>query len=342
MIIRIILFYFTITTFSSCTVRHPKKEAAYLPDVQVVSKENIINDLPAQDTSSPETETVSQPIPPPLWEGRLFIVLKKQEFLRPLGYELYFCRNAECDTTHIDTAWELLNHRIRCDRLAGETLYVETAESDGNEYVISFLHKSTNRKIFGRTRRQTIPELASVEDLERAKKRWLGKTVFSKRGVISAFGNNSNTSLTGIRVNILDSLTVEDVRLGTTPLPVKPLWLMVKARNGVSGFIPIRYSWINTIPEEVKNLKPWEEDIFEKDPAAIYKWDEATWELINNHRVILDMTPEQVRISWGEPVSSCSLKVSDEDRFIMTYLSHELVFTKGKLTSVKERTPASD
>jgi hypothetical protein len=296
-----------------------------------------------QSSSDSNTATMAEPaqmalpIVPPQWQGMAFIVLRKQEFVRPLGYELYLCKKRECDTAQIDPVWELDNHRIRCEKLAGETLLVEMVEPDGEEWMVTFLHESSNQKIFARTRQQTVPEIAPVEDLEGAKQRWLGKTVFSKRGVISSFGTNSSTSITGLRINIQDSLTVVDVRWGMTPLPVKPIWLMVASKGGKTGFIPVRFSWTNTIPGHISRHNPWDEEIFETDPDATYDWDDAAWELINNHRVIIGMTPDQVRISWGEPLSFRAINMGQGEQMVLIYLSHELIFANGKLVSIKER-----
>ena len=334
-----ITFCLILLLFSSCTGPLRKRET--VPNDDATTPPNQQTD----SQSSPDTHTAAMaepahmalPIVPPQWQGMAFIVLRKQEFVRQLGYELYLCKKKECDTAQIDPVWELDNHRIRCEKLAGETLLVEMVEPDGDEWTVTFLHESTNQKIFACTRQQTVPEIAPVEDLEGAKRRWLGKTVFSKRGIISAFGTNSSTSLTGLRVNIQDSLTVVDVRWGMTPLPVKPIWLMVASKGGKKGFIPVRFSWTNTIPGHISRHNPWDEEIFEANPVATYDWDDAAWELINNHRVIIGMTPDQVRISWGEPLSSRAINTGQEEQLVLMYLSHELIFVNGKLVSIKER-----
>ncbi|MBN1575694.1 MAG: hypothetical protein JW913_04030 [Chitinispirillaceae bacterium] len=282
----------------------------------------------------------SLPIVPPQWPGMTFVVLPKQEFARPSGYELYLCKKAECDSAPTDPAWEHDNHRIRCEAISGDSLLVETVEPDGDEWLVTFFHIPTNKKIFGRTHLQALQDIAPADDLEEARRRWLGMVVFARRGVISTYGTNSASSLTGLRINIQDPLTVVDVRWGKTPLPVKPIWLMVTSAEGKSSFIPVRYSWTNTIPGQISRRNPWDEEILEDDPIAVYHWDDETWELINNHRVIIGMTPDQVRISWGEPVATNSTGRGQQEQQTMTYLSHELVFSGGKLNAIKER-PAS-
>ncbi|MBN1308385.1 MAG: hypothetical protein JXA18_10740 [Chitinispirillaceae bacterium] len=294
----------------------------------------------APAASKAQRAPLSLPIIPPQWPGMTFVVLPKQQFAGQSGYELYRCKKAECDTAPIDPEWEHDNHRIRTEAISGDSLLVETAEPDGDEWLVTFFHTSTNQKIFGRTRLQALQEIAPADDLEGARRRWLGMVVFARRGVISTFGTNSAASLTGLHVNIQDPLTVVDIRWGTTPLPVKPIWLMVTSATGKSGFIPVRYSWTNTIPSQITRSNPWDDEILEDDPITVYHWDEETWERINNHRVVIGMTPDQVRISWGEPLATDSTGSGQEEQRSMTYLSHKLIFSGGKLISIKERHPS--
>jgi hypothetical protein len=214
---------------------------------------------------------------------------------------------------------------------------VLAVERDLDEWIVSFTHPRSNRKIFARTHKHAIAEIACTNDLLSAKQRWKHTVIFSKRGVITTPGNNSNTSYSSLRVSLLDSLIVTDVTWGMTPLPVKPILLMVTSQaTGKTGFIPVRCSWTNTLADEIKEQSPWNEDIYEQDPRSIYNWEDYTWEVINNHRVILEMTQEQVRLSWGEPEKSEKNENGTGTEHYV-YPSHELLFENGILTSIQER-----
>ena len=80
---------------------------------------------------------------------------------------------------------------------------------------------------------------------------------------------------------------------------------------------------------------PWYEEIFEQNPCSLYDWDENIWETINNHRVILEMIPEQVYLSWGRPLSISPASSEQQKLEIWQYASHELIFTNNKLTDIK-------
>ena len=122
-----------------------------------------------------------------------------------------------------------------------------------------------------------------------------------------------------------------------TPLPVNPIWLVVRTADSTEGFIPVRVSWTNTMIDRRTDRRPWDEDIYETDPAVLYEWDENMWETINNHRVILEMTADQVTASWGYPLSVEPLREDSTSDEIWTYPSQKLHFHDNKLVAISER-----
>lgn len=316
------------------------------------SSENSPLTLPAQSQTvkgtavkpvTPEQLPLSPPhwvtpIPPEQWRGMVFVALPKQEPVSRFGYELFSCKPAACAGAPIDTAWELNNHRIRCDRLVLDSLKVESVEKAGPEWLVTLRSLSTQRHVYATTHKHAVSEIAWADDLAAARKRWMGRSVFSRRGIISLTGEGGRGPITGARVKIQDSLVVTDVIWGTVPLPVKPIWLMVKSKSGLFGVIAVRFSWTNTMNDLVTQQLPWEEDIFEQNPVSLFGWDEYIWEVINNHRVITGMNPEQVRISWGEPqVVSEDSAEDGSSLLIWTYPSNTLTFINNTLGSITGR-----
>jgi hypothetical protein len=324
-----------IIVLFSCTapVRHyispPEDKDTSATTSQIVPEKNVPTSI-AQKSLPPLFLPIAE------WIGKKFYILPKQELIRATGYNLYSCKPGACDSSVYPSDWELKNHRIRCENISGETLTVTAVEPVNNEWIISFVHSRTGRQIYGHTNQHALQEIVLSDDLSHARERWLSTAVFSKRGVISTLGTNSTRSISSLRVNIFDSLIVNDVQWGMTPLPVKPIWLIVSSSSGKSGFIPVRFSWTNTLADRITNQLPWEEDIFEYDPRSIYNWEEYIWEVINNHRVILEMTLDQVSLSWGAPDSiKKNAGETESERWI--YPSHECLFTKGKLALISER-----
>ncbi len=241
-------------------------------------------------------------VPAAQWTGRKFHVLSKQKMFRQFGYELYLSKNLAAATGPLDTSIETAKHHVRCDKFAGTTLVAASVEPAGDEFLVSFTHAKTGRTVFGKTHKGAIEGLACESDLDSAAKRWTGATVYSRRGFINT-GDSSAGSYGKIAVKIQDRLKVTAVVWGLTPLPPKPLWLQVETAAKEKGFIPVAVSWTNTMTDKILPQAPWNDEIFESNPADLYKWDSLTWSAVNRHTIVSGMTKEQVTVSWGPPHS---------------------------------------
>jgi hypothetical protein len=124
---------------------------------------------------------------------------------------------------------------------------------------------------------------------------------------------------------------VTGVRWGMTPLPPKPLWILVETPSGEKGFIPTRASWVNAMIDSKNNSAPWNDDIMETDPKKLYSWDETIWEAINSHSIATGMNRLQVRMSWGRPKSV--LPSASDKKETWVYSAQSLVFVNDSLVS---------
>jgi len=267
------------------------------------------------------------------WPGKNFIVLPKQQMFINFGYEIYFHKELDKSTAAIDASLELKNHRLRSEKISGHVLLCVQVDSSEGEWLLVMRDSLLGREVYIKTYKSAVKDLALQNDLDNARNRWLGKSVYSKRGVISTRENSGGYG--SLRVNIMDSLKVLDVTWGVTPLPVKPLWLSVQAKDGRKGFIPIRSSWNNMMFDLPKDGIPWDEDIFESDPKTLYTWDDAQWELVNNHRVIKDMNVDQVLLSWGKPLQLYQSIVDGVTFECWKYQSQTIYFSDKKVAVIK-------
>ena len=145
------------------------------------------------------------------WPGNRFVLLDKQKLFSQHGYELYTCRQLDSCTSQADTVWTGPNHRLRYDKFKGHVLRVTEVEQVSDEWLVTFIDEKTDMVIYARTRKGAIKEIALEDDLELARKRWMGKYVFSRKGVISTILENGN-GFSSMKVRIQDSLKVIDVR----------------------------------------------------------------------------------------------------------------------------------
>jgi len=330
-------FYIAALLLFLATCTAPVKNHVALPEENALEQTPSTSSQPSKSADTSLTPPEKAQLPVSEWKNVRFYVLPKQELIQSSGYNLSTCVGTQCDSLPISPTIELANRRFRCSVLESDTLTVTSVQPDANEWIVTFASAKTKKTVYAKTHKQAIMEIVQFDELAIARKRWLNSTVFSKRGTILVLSDKKRTSIASQRVNLLDSLTVTDVSWGITPLPVKPLWLSVTNKStGKEGFIPIRYSWTNTLSDQITAKLPWEEDLFEVDPRSIYDWDDYTWEVINNHRVILEMTPIQVELSWGAPLEIAT-NLTSPDTLHYTYPSHTLVFENGKLATINER-----
>lgn len=327
-----ILFLILIT--ASCTA--PIRNYISPPDEQDSTGALPADTLSELPDALPLDSGRSEMVPVEEWPGSLFHVLPKQPMLCKDGYQLFSCQSEWCKKM-TDPAWEHASHRITCESISGDTLVADSVTPQENgEWLVTFTHTKSGRKVYATTHKGAVAELAYADDLKKARKKWVGTMVFSKRGIISVVNDSVKLSIGSVRVDVLDSLLVTDVVWGVTPLPVKPLWLMVTSQaTNISGFIPVRASWTNTLSSEIRSAAPWDDDIYTENPRVLYSWDDYIWEVINKRRVILEMTREQVELSWGAPEKILSTLLGGEK---WVYPSHECSFVNGLLVAIDERT----
>lgn len=326
----VVLFF----VFCSIPVRNYQKNADNKTPL-VASVDTVINEKKIDQIQLSQVNTV---LPKPVsynveqWIGKDFIILAKQEMFKTFGYELFLSKEMENDTKPIDTTLELKKHRLRWDRCSGHTLTCKSVENVQGEWIVEFVDLILHKEIWAKTYKKAIKDIAIKSDLEEAKKRWLGKAVFSKRGTIST--NDGKNGYGSMKVRIQDSLHIVDICWGVTPLPVKPLWLIIETKENLKGFIPIRISWTNLLSDQLQEDAPWDEDIFENDPSIQFKWDATIWEIINNHRVVNEMNPEQVLTSWGKPLKRFKKELNGTMVECWKYQSQTLYFGDTGIVAV--------
>jgi hypothetical protein len=242
---------------------------------------------------------------------------------------------------------ETKERRIRCDKFANNIIVGSEVKPAGKEFYVRFIHELTGMSLFCKTHGGALEGIALLEDFDKARQRWLGKTVYSIRRFINAYDSVTG-NVTTRKVKFSDPLKVIDIRWGMTPLPPKPLWLIVEtvqeadaqhARASLArGFIPVCISWANVMLEKKGRGQPWDEDLMEQDPKKLYSWDNAVWDAIDNHSVISGMTTLQVRFSWGLPKiirkddqkNKINVQYLYDNGQVIYFVNDSLVFIDGK------------
>jgi hypothetical protein len=231
--------------------------------------------------------------------------------------------------------YENKRHRVRCGAAAGSILTVVSVDRRGSEWLVGFEAAGLGRVVYAKTSQGDLHEFVYGRDLDSAKKRWMGKKVFSARGFINNLegGRGGGT----VKVDVRQPLLVLDVRPGLTPLPAKPLLIMVETLDGKKGAIPTRFSWTNSPLSQRHEGNPWGDDLLESDPSGLCAADSATWAIINAHKVREGMSRDQVRLSWGRPAGRSQTVVNGAERECWEYENQRLWFDAKELVGIEEK-----
>jgi hypothetical protein len=261
-----------------------------------------VKKIPAAPAIADTVKDTVRDLPVSEWAGKTFVILKKQKVLDQFGYELYLTPELSASKKPLDPAFETTQRHIRSEVFGGSLITAKSAKPVGREFALVFSHAPTGRDLYAQTRMGVLEGLALAADIDIARSWWMGKTVYSARRFLDTYDSVSG-KLNNFKAKIDEPLTVTDIRWGLTPLPPKPVWLIVQKKNGESGIIPTSVSWCNIIWSKRYMGAPWESDVLDINLRAQRKWDEVVWETINAHSLYPGMTVEQVRLSWGPPRS---------------------------------------
>jgi hypothetical protein len=245
-------------------------------------------------------------IPIEQWVDKEFIILEISQKDR------YFASSLFNDSSFSS----LINYQ----ELAGEVLKVSKVEElndKSNDYLVVFKLVKNYSFIYGKAFDGRIDNIAPLDDLRKAKTRWVGKTIYLKVWNINTFDSNTEkigtiSSKMGEPLKVLDivpglQISGFAIRTGQDEYfnaDSYPFWIIVKRNNGQQGFIPIMYSltncyksnWYKQGYADPRNLP-----FFEVDPRATYRWGNEAWNLIAERKVKIGWNKEKVLMSWGKP-----------------------------------------
>lgn len=286
-------------------------------------------------------------IPVTKWLGKKFIFLEMSKARQKYGYDLHLSKDWN-SSTDINPELEIApTHNLRYDKFVGKVIQVVEIEDESFDPIISFNVEGTKMMVYGKPFEGYIEDIAPFNDLSKAKARWLGKTIYSKRRSILTY--DAGTGNFGeVKVKIATPLKVNDVWWGLQRYAgegpaewqgnsIETLWLIVETPEGEKGAIPTAFSWTNIYSDRWIESRPWEDRVFEENPKDKFKWTEEEWDLISDGKVRLGMTKDEVLLSWGGPskVNQDMYQGSIREQWI--YGSYYLYFENDKLTAMQNR-----
>ena len=223
------------------------------------------------------------------WQGEKFIFLPRSKSSQKFEYQGFECivgGEKYYDDTYdklvgrIGTVLDVTSERVGWKvtiRMDDNGHCTPSASGDDPEYA-------------------TIKDIAPLLDLQVARDKWLGKTLWLKSPYLSTYDEATDKFRT-LNISSASQVTVTDVVAGW--YNDKPIRFIVQTDSGAEGYEDFRMSGTNG------GSPPWppkpEEKFFEHDPRQIFNWSDRVWNAIAYQDVFVGMKKEQAQLSWGKP-----------------------------------------
>jgi hypothetical protein len=257
----------------------------------------------ANPSDRPETLELGQ------WVGQKFIFLPMPPSQRAYGYQLF-------------------EHSLPYESWVGKIVTVTDVRGLAE---VTFA-TDADRTIRATAYSGTVTGVAPLLDLEYARSRWLGKTLWLRRTALFVWSEESE-KLGSINLPKYSPLTVEDVVAGW--YEHRPVRFILKTREGRIGFQDLSMSGTN-VRIGLRKVGDFGDRFLESDPRETYQWSKQVWSAIENEKVFVGMTVEQARMSWGEPkaINRTTTARGSEEQWVYGD-SNYLYVSDGKLTAVQ-------
>lgn len=231
-------------------------------------------------------------IPSEEWVGKRVIFLPQPAQLRQYGYMSFRGGNGQFgQPTYAEAAGKI-----------GRIVAIARGQLGLHLPEVSIQLEGSGVRYVGTMASDTLRDIAFLDEIDQAKKELTGKTLWSLtsgRDQIQTYDDLTG-SYGSVKVKKFSSVKVTDVIVGWEDS--SPIRLIVQTETGEEGFADVCISGTN-ISKTLAALTHIDRDFSLVDPKKAFPWPESIWNAIQDEKVSLGMTPEQVRMSWGEPKS---------------------------------------
>ncbi len=258
------------------------------------------------------------------WVGERFIFLPRPKNLEFLGYKVREDR--------------AVSDRLSYAKYAGRITRVLAVTKDGIYWNIELAMEDTGEKLKAKIF-DHIEGMAPLADIDYARAKWLGKTLWHKEGMIPKCKENTR-SQDLIKFKRFSPIKVSAVT--ASDLSTTPLRFFLETSSGEEGCIDVALTGTNNPRYFSATFRSKFEDFFlTEDPRAKYPWPDQIWSAIVERRLLLGMTKEQVMMSWGSPDSVHGLSATTYGYSQWVYKGigssrTYLYFEGGQLTAIQD------
>ncbi len=224
-------------------------------------------------------------------------------------------------------------------KFAEKTLtYQGQTNNSHGDVVLIFHQPEYDVRVYCDKPLNVFENLAPAEDLDAAKARWLNQTIYARQWHIGTY--NAESDVFHKTPNTYRTpLKVIDVWWGTRRLGYNlPVWLIVENPEGKQGYIAVRASWAGIHPKQ-RQGNPWDNVLFEKNPATLFPWGEEVWKNIDAGKIAVGMTGPQVELVAGKPERTFEQVTLNKKHISWQYGTTLVIFENDKVIHVSGAKP---
>lgn len=219
------------------------------------------------------------------WQGKRVIFLPQPGSLRKFGYQAFTGGGGQFGNPTYEEA-------------AGKIGTVVAVEA-GQFPKVAIEMEGSSRRYVGTVYLETLNGVAFLDEIDQARKDLIGKTFWILSSQFVTYDEASG-KYGSVKVKKFSPVTVADVVVGWQN--EAPIRLILKGESGDEGYLDVNISGTNG-SKQLVGFGYIDKHLSRVDPKTAHPWPKPIWDAIQDEKVALGMTQEQVKMSWGEPKS---------------------------------------
>jgi TonB family protein len=220
------------------------------------------------------------------WLGKRVIFLPKPAGLRQFGYQFFQGGSGQFGLPTYAEAAGKIGRIVAVEGGQFPKVVIEL-EGPGPRYV-------------GTVYSGTLSDIAFLDEIDQARKELTGKTLWTLGSELGTYDETSG-SFGSVKVKKFSPLKVVDVVVGW--FSDNPIRLILRSETGEEGYVDVSISGTNS-GKQLASLSHIDKSFSLTDPKNGHQdWPQAVWDAIQEEKVALGMTKDQVTMSWGRPKS---------------------------------------
>jgi hypothetical protein len=254
------------------------------------------------------------------WVGKRFIFIPKLKGTEKYGYQDF-------------EGGSVLGRFLNYDKYVGRIAKVIAVKKRSSLWDVKFKMEDNGHIIKATAYSESISGIAPIADIDNARSKFLGKTLWNKKIKLNTYNENMDKS-GSVKIKKYSPLKVVNIVCSWDNS--SPVRFLLKTPSDEVGFEDVSMSGTN-VSDILRDSYKFENYFFTKDPKKIYHWPNKVWSAIEEGRVFFGMSTKQASMSWGKPekVNTTIKQNMVHEQWIYTD-DNFLYFENGVLTTIQQ------